>query len=86
MPPVWLVGSVNRCLSRGELHRLIGQAGLRIEGSFTIMPRGDLGILRMINSRRLNQMFGPRMAAILKGLKERVGLGQYRVVVARKES
>lgn len=78
-------GPVDHCLSRRDLHTLIRQAGFRIERSFTIMPRGELGILRIVNSRRLSEMFGLRIAAALKGLKERVGFGQYRVVVARKE-
>lgn len=79
------VGPVDRCLSRSALHTLIAHAGLKIERSFTIMPRGEMGILRIINSGRLNEMFGPRGMAALKRLKERGGLGQYRVVVARKE-
>ena len=29
-------------------------------------------------------MFGPRAAPILRRLKEHLGLGQYRVVIARK--
>lgn len=80
------VGPVDQCLSRGALHTLLEQAGLRIERSFTIMPRGELGILRITNSWRLNETFGPRVAAALKRLKESAGLGQYRFVVARKES
>jgi len=79
-------GPVNHCLSRRDLHSLIRQAGLGIERSFTIMPRGELGILRIANSRRLNEMFGPRVAAALKSSKEHAGLGQYRVIIARKES
>jgi 2-polyprenyl-3-methyl-5-hydroxy-6-metoxy-1,4-benzoquinol methylase len=78
-------GPVSHWLSRGELHELIEGAGLKIERSYTIMPRGSLGILRIANSRRLNEMFGPGGAAFLKRLKERLGLGQYRVVIARKE-
>jgi len=79
-------GPVNQCLSRGELHSLISQAGLRIERSYTIMPRGEIGFLRIVNSGRLNEMCGPRIAVALKRLKENAGLGQYRIVVARRES
>jgi 2-polyprenyl-3-methyl-5-hydroxy-6-metoxy-1,4-benzoquinol methylase len=78
-------GPVSHYLSRGELHALIKKAGLKIEHSYTIMPRGNLGILRIANSRRLNEMLGPRFAAFLRRLKEYLGLGQYRVVVARKQ-
>jgi hypothetical protein len=68
------------------LHTLIKRAGLKIEHSYSIMPRGDAGILRIINSRRLNHMFGPRSAALLRRLKEHLGLGQYRVLIARKDA
>ena len=78
-------GPVSHWLSRNELHTLIRQAGFTIERSSTIMPRGNLGILRFVNSRRLNEVFGPRFASVLRRLKESVGLGQYSVVVAHKE-
>jgi 2-polyprenyl-3-methyl-5-hydroxy-6-metoxy-1,4-benzoquinol methylase len=77
-------GPVAHWLSRGELHGLIRQAGLVIEHSSTMMPRGNLGILRWVNSRRLNEAFGPGIAAVLRRLKEQMGLGQYSIVVARK--
>jgi len=77
-------GPVSHWPSREELHGLIKQAGLVLEQSYTIMPRGNMGVLRVINAHRLNAAFGPRGAAILRRWKEQVGLGQYRVVVARK--
>ena len=52
-------GPVSHWLSRGELRALIKQAGLKIERFYTIMPRGNLGILRSINSPQLNDLFGP---------------------------
>jgi SAM-dependent methyltransferase len=79
-------GPVCHWLSRRELHSLISNAGLTIERSQTIMPRGNIGILRLVNSPRLNEAFGPRVAAALRRLKERVGLGQYSLVIARKEA
>lgn len=81
---MWENGPVSHWLSRTELRALVESAGLKIESSYTVMPRGHLGILRLINARRLNQAFGPRVAAFLFRLKERLGLGQYRFVVARK--
>src|SRR5580704_15374927 len=77
-------GSISRWLSRAELHGFIESAGLTVQESCTIMPRGNLGFLRIVNAPRLNRLFGPRGAGILKRAKERAGLGQYRVVVARK--
>jgi len=77
-------GPVSHWLSRRELHELVKSAGFTIERMWTIMPRGNCGILRVINSHKLNHAFGPRCAAVLRRLKERAGLGQYRVIVARK--
>jgi 2-polyprenyl-3-methyl-5-hydroxy-6-metoxy-1,4-benzoquinol methylase len=78
-------GPVSHWHTGRELEQLIKQAGLKVTRSYTIMPRGNMGILRVINTRRLNQAFGQKCAAMLKQLKERVGLGQYRVMVAVKE-
>ena len=80
----WENGPVSHWLSRRELHTLVKQAGLKIERSYTIMPRGNLGILRLVNSPRLNDVFGPRFAAAIRRVKEHAGFGQYRVVVARR--
>jgi 2-polyprenyl-3-methyl-5-hydroxy-6-metoxy-1,4-benzoquinol methylase len=78
-------GPVSHWLTCSELHALIESAGFRVEQSWTIMPRGNCGILRLINSRTMNEAFGPRCAAMFRRAKERVGLGQYRIVVVRKE-
>ena len=82
----WENGPVSHWLSRRELHTLVVSAGLTVERSFTIMPRGHLGMLRLVNSRRVDQLVGKRAAAILCRFKEGVGLGQYRIVVARKDA
>ena len=79
-------GPVCHWLSHAELNSLVRQSGLVIESSRTIMPRGNLGILRLVNSRRLNEAISPGMAAAFKRAKEFLGLGQYSVVVARKTS
>ncbi len=79
-------GSVSRWLSRSELHSLIHSAPLALERSLTIMPRGNRGILRLINSPRLNRAFCHSFANTLKRHKESVGLGQYRLVVAHKSA
>jgi 2-polyprenyl-3-methyl-5-hydroxy-6-metoxy-1,4-benzoquinol methylase len=77
-------GPVSHWLTRRELHALIDQAELRLQRSYTIMPRGNSGILRVINSSRLDRMLGRHGAAAFRQLKGQVGLGQYRVVLARK--
>lgn len=78
-------GPISHWMSRGELHNLVREAGLALEQSYTIMPRGNMGMLRIINGRRLSQLFGERGAPFLRQAKERAGLGQYRIVVARKK-
>jgi 2-polyprenyl-3-methyl-5-hydroxy-6-metoxy-1,4-benzoquinol methylase len=78
-------GPVSHWLSRAELRSLVVEAGLTIERFTTIMPRGELGILRWTNSAHLNESFGPGVAVVLRRLKERAGLGQYSLVVARKD-
>ena len=77
-------GPVKNWLTRRDLHALITASGLRIERSFTIMPRGNLGILRLMNSPRLNGALGPHVEKLLRRAKERIGIGQYQVVAARK--
>lgn len=77
-------GPVKNWLTRRDLHALITASGLRIERSFTIMPRGNLGILRLMNSPRLNGALGPHVEKLLRRAKERIGIGQYQVVTARK--
>lgn len=78
-------GSVSRWLSRTDLHSLVCSAGFVVESSYTIMPRGNMGILRLINARSLNLAFGSAAADTLRRYKEQIGLGQYRVILARKK-
>jgi len=77
-------GPVSRWLTRKELKDLIAAAGLVPLEMETIIPRGNLGILRIVNSPRLNQAFGSAVAARLRRFKEVLGLGQYHLVVASR--
>jgi len=77
-------GPVSKWLSRRELHDLIRSANLTIEHSETIMPRGNKGVLRLLNSPRLNRVANLFGEARIKRMKEKAGLGQYSVVIARK--
>lgn len=77
-------GPVSHCLSRQALLSLVREAGFLIEQTHTIMPRGNIGVLRLVNSPRLNNALGPSLAAVFHHMKEIMGLGQYRLVVARK--
>ena len=77
-------GPVSHWLTKPEMHALVQGAGLNLQRSYTIMPRGNRGILRLINSRHWSRVVGESGAKKLKALKERAGLGQYRVVLAQK--
>lgn len=77
-------GTISHWLSRNELYALTKAAGFAIERSYTIMPRGNRGILRLLNARRVDEALGPHVAARFRRLKEHSGLGQYRVLIARK--
>jgi cyclopropane fatty-acyl-phospholipid synthase-like methyltransferase len=77
-------GPVSCYLSRSVLHDFVRRAGFKIERSYTIMPRGNRGILRIVNSRKLNGILGPGAGRLLRQFKEYLGLGQYRVLIARK--
>jgi 2-polyprenyl-3-methyl-5-hydroxy-6-metoxy-1,4-benzoquinol methylase len=80
-------GQVRTWLTKDRLHALIEQNSFTIRSSRTVLPDGDTGVLRWTNSRKLNR---PVERLIGRGAvvaaKERVGLGQYRVVVARRRA
>jgi SAM-dependent methyltransferase len=78
-------GPVSHWLTRAELHGLMESAGLTVERCYTIMPRGNQGILRVLNSWRLNGALGPGFEGFLRRVKESAGLGQYRLVIASKK-
>jgi hypothetical protein len=77
-------GPISHWLTRREYHSVVRNASLAIERTYTIMPRGNMGLLRILNSYRLNNALGPLGVALFRRMKESVGLGQYRVVRARK--
>jgi len=52
---------------------------------YTIMPGGDRGILRWVNSRKINRMVRTIVPEVkVTKAKEMAGLGRYFIVVARK--
>lgn len=78
-------GTFRHWLPKRELSQLFKRHGLIPKKSWTILPGGDMGILRFINSDRLN-----RCAAAIVGkgairiIKEAAGLGQFRIMLAFK--
>lgn len=67
-------------LDAKELDRLVARAGFALTSMRTLVPSGDRGWLRALNSRKLKRVLGQRYLRAL----ERFGLGQFRVLVARK--
>jgi len=80
-------GQFRNWLTKPGLHNLITRHNFEIKKSWTILPAGDMGILRFVNSSKLNSLpkalFGARR---LQLVKESMGLGQFRIVVARLRS
>lgn len=77
-------GHIERWLSRGALKRLL-RSQFRILRTTTAVPIGDRGILRLVNSRKLNWilefLFLPGR---VNAFKEWAGFGWTLVVLARK--
>ena len=79
-------GQIRRWVTMAELQRMI-RPHFDVVRAFTIQPRGHLGFLQVVNSRILNaallRVMSPRR---LEALKERAGLGQTLVVLARRRA
>jgi 2-polyprenyl-3-methyl-5-hydroxy-6-metoxy-1,4-benzoquinol methylase len=71
---------MGKWLTRSEFLSLVESQGFRIESYATIVPAGDQGWLRALNSRKLKTLLGRPYVSLL----ERLNLGQYQVVVARR--
>lgn len=77
-------GQIRKWVSRGELKALL-RPRFRVLRMETIVPTGHRGVLRFINSYKLNAVwnfFGS--PAQFEHIKEQVGFGQTIVVLARK--
>lgn len=73
-------------LSRKEIKRRL-QPGFQILQSTTILPMGNKGVLRIVNSYKLNRALkyiGSKEK--IDSIKERAGLGYTRIIIARKIS
>jgi ubiquinone/menaquinone biosynthesis C-methylase UbiE len=78
-------GQIRNWMSRRETRDLIARHFDTI-AEYTIEPRGHLGILRLINSDKLNHILGRFVAAdTLKKAKERLGLGGGVIIIASKK-
>ncbi|MBV9673798.1 MAG: class I SAM-dependent methyltransferase [Verrucomicrobia bacterium] len=82
-PPA--AGQIRNWLSAAKLKSLLIGAGFNVLSFYSILPEGDLGFLRWINSRKLNSAASVLVPKrVLERFKECLGLGQYFVAVARR--
>ncbi len=71
-------------LRRHELHDLLVRHGFVVTRSRTILPSGDSGWLRLLNSRILKKAMPGPVRRLYDRILESVGLGQFRLVTARR--
>ena len=77
---------IARQLSRRQLSALLMRAGFTVLKSLTIIPHGHRGILRIVNSYRLNSALRSFVAQDkLDAFKEKMGLGWQMIFLAQKD-
>lgn len=80
-------GQVRKWLSKSHLRALLHRNSLRTLKHYTVFPSGDRGILRLINTPRLNK---PLEVVIpenwIRRTKESLGIGRFQIVVAQRAS
>jgi len=77
---------IERELSRGQLRKLLAPY-FRPLKAFTILPHGSRGILRIVNSYRLNSLAGKVISEKkIDEWKERAGFGWQMVFLAQKKA
>jgi 2-polyprenyl-3-methyl-5-hydroxy-6-metoxy-1,4-benzoquinol methylase len=77
---------IERELSRGRLRKMLAPR-FGVLKNFTIIPHGNRGILRLLNSHKLNSWAGRIVSQQkLNGWKERAGFGWQIIVLARKKA
>jgi 2-polyprenyl-3-methyl-5-hydroxy-6-metoxy-1,4-benzoquinol methylase len=78
------LGHLENWLSMAQLCQLV-KTHFEIVTTKTLLPMGDAGVLRLINSSKVNRALGLCFGTErLDRFKERVGLGYYLIVLARK--
>lgn len=78
------VGQIRRWVSPGELRRLL-RDDFVIRRFATLLPEGQLGILRLVNSTGINVLLGRLVSrSSIERTKERLGFGQTIAVLARR--
>jgi 2-polyprenyl-3-methyl-5-hydroxy-6-metoxy-1,4-benzoquinol methylase len=77
-------GHIRQWLDRGSFRRLLGRHGFRVLQMTSVIPMGHHGILRLVNSEKLNALLRRVIPEpTIEGLKERAGLGWTLVALAQ---
>jgi 2-polyprenyl-3-methyl-5-hydroxy-6-metoxy-1,4-benzoquinol methylase len=77
-------GQVRSWLSQRQIRKLLAPH-FKVLSIATIEPRGDLGLLRLVNSYKLNRFLGKLFSPdAIKYAKEKMGLGGGIIILAQK--
>lgn len=80
------IGQIRHWNYPGEVRHLLEEAGFRIHRFTTLLPEGHRGVLRAVNSYKVNHLLGRIVApTTIERAKERLGLGQTIAVLAQRE-
>jgi 2-polyprenyl-3-methyl-5-hydroxy-6-metoxy-1,4-benzoquinol methylase len=78
-------GHIRFWLDRRAFRQLLSQHGFRVLRLTSVIPMGHRGILRVVNSAKLNKVLtGVVPGRTLEAVKERVGLGWTWIALAQK--
>jgi len=78
------VGQIRRWVSPRELRRLL-RDDFVVRRLVTLLPEGQLGILRLVNSKRIDRVLVRLVSRnLLERAKERLGFGQTIAVLAQR--
>jgi 2-polyprenyl-3-methyl-5-hydroxy-6-metoxy-1,4-benzoquinol methylase len=77
-------GQLRRWVNRRELRQLAQGVGLEVRELFSVTPIADRGVMRVVNSKRLNRGVHKVVGDGVDRLKERAGLGWTLMLLAEK--
>lgn len=78
-------GQLRRWVDRHELQRLL-ETDFLVDEMFTVSPKANRGLLRLLNSSRLNRPIRAVVGNRVDRFKERLGLGWTLMALAHKRS
>jgi hypothetical protein len=78
-------GQLRRWVDKDELRRLL-EPGFEIIELFSVTPKANRGLMRLVNSNRLNRPLRAVFGNRVERFKEAMGLGWTLMALARKRS